>query len=399
MNDHHLTASVDSAPAVRIVNEIICNGIAQRASDIHIEPMAEQLRIRYRVDGVLVDQPSVSADLAPQIISRIKILAHLDIAERRMPQDGKFSVTHPRGSINHETIDVRVATFPSLYGEKIVIRILDKFQQPYQLPELGFEVSMLNRFNVLAHRASGFFLVTGPTGSGKTTTLYAVLAELNSSEKNIVTLEDPVEYNLAGITQGHINAEIGFTFERGLRAIVRQDPDIIMVGEIRDKETAEVAIHASLTGHMVLSTMHTNDAPGAIMRLIDMGIQPFLINAAITGVLAQRLARKLCTQCRQKIPLTPAMQDIIDKHHLIIDQVFEASGCEQCHGLGFKGRIGIFELLVLTPNLRALIGQHPQFDEIYAQALDDGLCPLICDAARKVDQGTISFDELLRVCL
>lgn len=388
------TSTLNEAPAVRLVEEMIDQAIARGASDIHLEPHEQGLRVRYRVDGILLDQQPLPLDYALQIISRIKVLANLDIAEKRIPQDGKFILNHANG-----TIDLRVATFPARHGEKMVIRILDRFQQPYKLSELGFEPLMLKRFNYLLQRSSGFLLVTGPTGSGKTTTLYAMLSALNRPEKNIVTLEDPIEYTIAGITQGHINADIGFSFDRGLRALVRQDPDIIMVGEIRDRETADVAIHAALTGHLVLSTLHTNDSVGAVMRLIDMGIQPFLINAAVTGVVAQRLARKLCQSCKHEITMTPEMLNITEQYNLAIEHVFEAAGCEQCNNLGFKGRIGIFELLIMSHRLRASISHYPEFDEMYAQALEDGLCPLICDAAQKVNQGVISFKELLRVCL
>jgi type II secretory ATPase GspE/PulE/Tfp pilus assembly ATPase PilB-like protein len=267
------------------------------------------------------------------------------------------------------------------------------------LQKLGFSPKMLAKFSDLMHRSNGFFLVTGPTGSGKTTTLYAALASLNAPEKNIVTLEDPVEYNLTGITQGHINPDAGFTFEKGIRAVLRQDPDVLMVGEVRDKQTARIAIEAALTGHVVLSTLHTNDAPSAVMRLMDMQIEPFLINASLTGVLAQRLARKICTSCRQEVEPTEHERVLLGELGLDWDVVYKGIGCSACGNLGYKGRIAIFELLTVTSPLRALIVQQPIFEDIYAQALEDGMYTLLDDGLEKVRIGVITLEELMRVVI
>lgn len=379
------------APAVTLIDGILQKAISHKASDIHFESTDKHLRVRYRIDGMLYDQPPLESSVMLQALSRLKVMANINIAEKRVPQDGKFTVIK-----GNEPIDLRVSTFPSLYGEKIVVRILDRSHNKIALDTLGMQSEMLAQFKELLSHSCGFFLVTGPTGSGKTTTLYAALAALNSADKNIITLEDPVEYGLEGITQGHINPEAGFTFSKGIRSILRQDPDILMVGEIRDKETARVAIEAALTGHVVLSTLHTNDAPGVIMRLMDMGIEPFLINAAITGVLAQRLARKICQNCRIETKPDEQEQRILKRIGLDLPTVFKGKGCSDCMHLGYKGRTGIFELLVMTPALRSLIINKPYFDPIYAQALSDGMHTLLYDGAKKVKEGVITLSELVR---
>ncbi|HEX2978217.1 MAG TPA: GspE/PulE family protein [Candidatus Babeliales bacterium] len=380
--------------AVDLVDKLIMRAIECKASDIHCEPLDNLLRIRYRIDGVLYDQPHLPESLALQILSRIKILAHTDIAEKRIPQDGKFRV---RAGI-HE-IDLRVSTFPSMHGQKIVIRILDRQHMTIALNRLGLQLTMYETLSSILNKQSGFFLVTGPTGSGKTTTLYAALSALNSPEKNIITLEDPVEYHIEGITQGHIQSDIGFTFARGIRAMLRQDPDVVMVGEIRDIETAKAAIEASLTGHLVLSTLHTTDAPGALMRLMDMGIEPFLINASVSGILAQRLVRRLCTACKiERLP-TDDEKIILERLDLHLQTVFSSTGCSACLNLGYKGRIGIFELLMMSHGLRALVVHKPIFDAIAGQAKADGMATLLEDAKYKVQQGIISLAELVRVLL
>ncbi|HRN78057.1 MAG TPA: GspE/PulE family protein [Candidatus Dependentiae bacterium] len=384
----------DEQFVVQLVDKILKQAIARGASDIHLEPEQQRLRIRFRVDGVLLDQMPIDVSDMAQMLSRLKVLAHINIAEKRIPQDGKFSLR-----VNNQPIDLRVSTFPSLYGEKIVIRILDRAAHMITLQNLGFSAGMLKKFNDLMHRSNGFFLVTGPTGSGKTTTLYAALAALNAPEKNIVTLEDPVEYNLTGITQGHINPDAGFTFEKGIRAVLRQDPDVLMVGEVRDKQTARIAIEAALTGHVVLSTLHTNDAPSAVMRLMDMQIEPFLINASLTGVLAQRLARKICTACRQEVQPSEQERALLGEFDLDWDVVYKGAGCSACGNLGYKGRIGIFELLTVTSSLRALIVQQPVFEDIYAQALADGMITLLDDGLEKVHAGIITLEELMRVVI
>jgi len=377
---------------VAIVNELLEKAISMSASDIHLEPTEYQLRVRFRLDGILHDQPALTKNSAQQIISRLKVLSSINIAEKRIPQDGKFHITY-----KNKSIDFRLSTFPSLHGEKMVIRILDHSVYGVMLQQLGFEQQMLADFQSMLVRSSGFFLVTGPTGSGKTTTLYAALSALNSPEKNIVTLEDPVEYNVPGITQGYINPNAGFTFEKGIRALLRQDPDILMIGEIRDKQTARVAIESALTGHLVLSTLHTNDAPSAIMRLMDMGIEPFLINASLTGVLAQRLVRKLCEFCKKSAKLTDDEMRFCERMSIEPGCIYVAVGCDTCNNIGYKGRIGIFELLTFSNKLRSLIISRPIVEDIYVQALSDGMSTLQQDGIKKVSAGIISLADFARV--
>ncbi len=374
------------------VNDIIALAIERDASDIHLESTQKGLRVRYRIDGTLYDQPMIEAMSAAQVISRIKILAHNNIAEKRIPQDGKFRI-----QLADKSVDLRVSTFPAIYGEKIVIRILDRTNHTIVLEKLGLQPKILEQFKNLIARAQGFFLVTGPTGSGKTTTLYATLSALHSAEKNIITLEDPVEYNIDGITQGQIHPEAGFTFERGIRALLRQDPDIAMIGEIRDKQTARIAIEASLTGHLVLSTLHTNDASSTIMRLMDMAIEPFLINSSLTGVLAQRLVRKICTHCRVEQEPNEQELKILERLAVNMQKLYKGLGCSHCFNLGYKGRIGIFELLIMSNALRTLIVRNPLFEAIQEQALADGLQPLLHDAREKLQAGIISLEEVVRV--
>jgi type II secretory ATPase GspE/PulE/Tfp pilus assembly ATPase PilB-like protein len=379
---------------VQLVDTIINSAIDRNASDIHCESVEHGLRIRYRIDGVLYDQQLINGGMQTTVLSRIKILGLLNIAEKRIPQDGKFSIKR-RGGI----IDLRVSSFPGVFGEKIVVRILDRSHNNIDLDQLGFALSTLAQFHTLITRASGFLLVTGPTGSGKTTTLYAALAEIAAPEKNILTLEDPVEYTLPNITQGQINAEAGFTFEKGIRAMLRQDPDVVMVGEIRDHQTAQIAMQAALTGHLVLSTLHTNDASGAIVRLMDMGIEPFLINAAVTGVLAQRLARKICQSCRYAYEPSVEEATLLKGVGITLNRLYKGKGCSACFNLGYRGRTGIFELLIMNSELRALIIKAPVFETIYDQAVKSGLRSLLLDARQKVEDGIISLDELVRVLL
>jgi len=392
MNVGNNVSSQKEAPIITLVDAIINNGIACKASDIHLESTDKDLRVRYRIDGMLYDQPSIDYASMPQALSRIKVLANINIAEKRVPQDGKFKIMY-----GAHMIDLRVSTFPSIHGEKIVVRILDRSHNKIALESLGMQEAMLTQFKDLLQRSSGFFLVTGPTGCGKTTTLYAALAALNSKEKNIITLEDPVEYYLNGITQGQIHPDAGFTFSKGIRSILRQDPDILMVGEIRDKETARIAVEAALTGHMVLSTLHTNDAPAVIMRLMDMGIEPFLINAAVSGVLAQRLARKICDHCKIAVHPDAQEQKILQRIGAELETVYKGTGCDACMKLGYKGRVGIFELLCMSAALRSLVVHKPYFDEIYAQALADGMHTMLFDGVEKVKTGIITLSELVRV--
>jgi type II secretory ATPase GspE/PulE/Tfp pilus assembly ATPase PilB-like protein len=382
----------DTAPAVRIVNDLLRLAIVKRASDIHGDPLSNALRISMRVDGVLDQVVLLPADISSNIIARIKILSRLDTTERRLPQDGKFSVETDNG-----IIDVRVATFPTIFGERFVLRILDRFTQLVTLEESGMSANMITQLRQLLQSDHGFFLVTGPTGVGKTTTLYALLKELQQQGKTIVTLEDPVEYTLEGISQGQINPEIGFTFARGLKSLVRHDPDVIFVGEIRDEETARIAIQASLTGHIVLSTLHTGDAVSAVARLMDMGIEPFLINASLTGVLAQRLVKRLCGDCKKQEVVDPSSVLHLNKKIPSTTATWSAIGCESCEQRGFKGRIGLFELCVPSNEFKKLLSQKHDVSELLQQTCRDGMQLLIHDAAYKVDKGLISFDELVRL--
>jgi len=383
---------LDDAPAITTVNALVAQAILSAASDVHLEPTVYGLRIRFRRDGFLFDSGSVLDEYALSVIARIKVLARLDIGEKRVPQDGKFTIAGHVGNI-----DVRVATFPCLYGEKIVIRILDRARTILSLQDLGFSVPMLHAIEQLMQRAQGFFIVTGPTGSGKTTTLYSLLNFLCCFKRNIVTLEDPVEYTITGTTQAQVRPDIGFTFAQGIRAVLRQDPDIIMVGEMRDVETAQVAVQAALTGHLVLSTLHTTDTLNSIVRLRDMGIAPFLINATVTGILAQRLVRVLCAVCKERRTLTAQEQAQAQALGLDIHDAFFATGCSACCNSGYQGRIGVFELLLATPQLRAAIAQGASYDELYTIACAQGMQPLMYDAAHKVMAGISSFSELLRV--
>ena len=394
--------------AVNIVDQIINNAINMGVSDIHFEPLeinnTFSLRVRYRIDGVLHDQDlssfgNIDYKLSQQILSRIKVLANIDISLKKTPQDGKFSHNSLKNkkSNNKINIDLRVSTFPSSKGEKIVIRILDRNLQPLKLSELGLNKDILHSFNRLIGKPSGFLLVTGPTGSGKTTTLYAALENLHTPDKNIITLEDPIEYNLPGITQGQINNETGFTFAKGIRSLLRQDPDIVMIGEIRDRESAKIAIEAALAGRTVFSTLHTNNTAGAIMRLVDMGVEPFLINAALTGVLAQRLVRKLCLNC--KFEYSPSVDELafMKKYNFSNNKLYKSRGCDKCNNTGAKGRTGIFELLLVTDELRELISSKPKLTDLEAQAVKDGTEVLLLDAINKIKSGEISLPELIRV--
>lgn len=393
MNENEFIQEIShEAPVVRLVDTIIHNAIGLSASDIHLEPCCDGLRIRFRIDGILHDQESIDNQFVTRLISRLKILAQLDIAEKRIAQDGKFRVVAQGAEI-----DLRVSTFPCMHGEKVVIRILNRSVQAITIDSLGLAQEMQFVLQDLLSKPQGFMLVCGPTGSGKTTTLYAALSCLNNKEKNIITLEDPVEYNLKGITQSQVNPEVGFSFASGMRALLRQDPDVIMVGEIRDQQTAQIAHEAALTGHMVLSTIHTNNAVSVIMRLMDMGIEPFLINACLGAVLAQRLARKICLDCRIAVPATEQQHAILRGLGFTVEQLHKGTGCTKCHGLGYKGRIGIFELLVLTNGLRALIIDNPNGEALEAQARADGMRSLMIDGAQKVASGLITFEELMRV--
>lgn len=397
-----LKQGISEDSIVDLVDSVLYKAIDLQASDIHLEPSSQQMRIRYRIDGILYNQKPVSCEQSLLALSRLKVLTSLDIAERRIPQDGKLIVNFCLDSTNNDVleirkIDLRVSTFPTTYGEKMVVRILDQSQQNVSLDTLGCSEYVFDKVSKLIERPHGFFLVTGPTGSGKTTTLYSILSKLNKSERNIVTMEDPVEYHIDGITQSQINEKAGFTFEKGLRSLLRQDPDVEMVGEIRDKQTAQIAIESALTGHFVLSSLHTNDSVGAVTRLIDMGIEPFLITASLTGVLAQRLSRKLCSYCKESVALSDTEKKLIEKYQWKIKKLFKAKGCKKCLGLGYKGRVGIFELLLLNDNLRNLLLQKVSKETIKAQAISDGMSLLQDDGIEKVKNGIISLEEFLRV--
>ncbi|MCF7799721.1 GspE/PulE family protein [Candidatus Babeliales bacterium] len=385
---------INDDPIVSLVDSFLYEAIRQRASDIHLEQNQNDMRLRFRIDGILYDQDSIDFDKKLAIISRLKVLASLDIAEKRIPQDGKIRVKIK----NQDPIDIRVSTFPSVYGEKVVLRILDCSNNIKKLDSLGLSVQDFNKLSDLIKRPYGFFLVTGPTGSGKSTTLYAILSILNNNERNIVTMEDPVEYNIEGITQSQVNPKISFTFDNGLRSILRQDPDVIMVGEIRDKQTAQIAIEAALTGHLVFSTLHTNDSVGSITRLIDMGIEPFLINAALSGVLAQRLCRVLCSKCKKEVCLNNQEKEFLkNKFDCNLKTNFVSVGCQDCFNLGYKGRTGIFELLVIDDNIRDLIKDFSNSVLIKKQAIKSGINLLFQDALQKVRDGIISLQEFLKI--
>ncbi len=379
----------DEAPVVRLVNLTITQAVQEGASDIHIEPTENEVKVRFRVDGVLYDVMSPPKKIFPTLVARIKILANMDIAERRLPQDGRFRVTS-QGKI----IDFRVSSLPTIHGEKIVLRLLDRSAPLIGLEKLGFTEDVLRNFEWLIQRPYGMILVTGPTGSGKTTTLYSALAKINTPEKNIITVEDPVEYQFNRINQVQVNAKIGLTFANGLRSILRQDPDIIMIGEIRDKETAEIAVQSALTGHLVLSTIHTNDSAGAIARLMDMGIEPFLISSSVIGILAQRLARRICSRC--KVPKQATEEEIKVLKLSENDIIYEGKGCEVCRHTGYRGRIGIFELLMVDDEIRAMIVDKVPANVIRDTAVKKGMRTLWEDAKLKVKNGITTYSEILR---
>jgi len=385
------------APVIRLVNLLISKAIESRASDIHIEPFEKDLKVRYRIDGLLHDVESPPKKLKAALISRVKIMSKLNIAERRLPQDGRIKL-----KVLGKDIDLRVSTLPTLYGESVVMRILDKSNTSlYDIRRLGFPEDSLREFESLIRRPHGIFLVTGPTGSGKTTTLYSALTTINLPDKKIITIEDPIEYQIDGVNQIHVNAQIGLTFASGLRHIVRQDPDVIMVGEIRDLETAEIAIRAALTGHLVFSTLHTNDAPSAIARLIDMGAEDYLIASSLLGVLAQRLVRVICPSCKEEVHPVPEMLDEIGFRRgdprSGPNHFYEGRGCEQCSNTGFIGRVGIYELMDITDDIRKLTVAKADSNQIRKKAIENGMRPLRDDGWLKVRQGVTSISEVLRV--
>ncbi len=388
---HHLRDMAFEAPIVKLVNMLITRAVEGRASDIHMEPFENNVKVRYRIDGALTEIELLPKRIQPAVISRIKIMSRLNIAERRLPQDGRIKLR-----VSGRDIDLRVSTIPTIYGESIVMRILDRGTGLIVLDHLGFPESTLEKYEKVINTPYGMLLVTGPTGSGKTTTLYASLNRINSVDKKIITVEDPIEYQIDGINQIQIKPQIGLTFANGLRHIVRQDPDIIMVGEIRDIETAEIAIHSALTGHLVFSTLHTNDASGAVTRLLDMGIEGFLVSSSLVGVLAQRLVRVICSKCKE--PLNPP-QEIVDKMELNEGgiTVYHGTGCEECRGTGYRGRTGIFELMIVDGEIRQLIIEKASAGIIRKKSVMKGMEVLRDNGLQKVKQGVTTIEEVLRV--
>ena len=385
--------SADDAPVIKLVNSLIAQAVEDGASDVHFEPTeTRDMRVRYRVDGVLRETTTIPKRMNAGVVSRIKIMGDLDIAERRLPQDGRVSLR-----VEGHAIDIRVVTIPGVWGEGIVMRILDKEQVLLSMDTLGIGGDSLDRFEASVRQAYGAVLVTGPTGSGKSTTLYAALNTINSPEKNIITIEDPVEYQLAGINQIQVNLKAGLTFAQGLRSMLRADPDVIMVGEIRDGETARIAVESALTGHLVLSTLHTNDAPSAITRLTEMGIEPFLTASALDCIVAQRLARKLCSHCKRRVVLSQASLKAAGFETDLDIEAYEPAGCGRCNQTGYKGRIGVYEVMSVSDEIRAKTIERTSADVIREIAMRQGMKPLRIDGLDKVRQGLTSIAEIARV--
>jgi type IV pilus assembly protein PilB len=384
----------EDSPIVRLVNQILQLAVEQRASDIHIDPQETKVLVRYRIDGMLRTDRALPKHMQSMLTARIKILANMDITEHRIPQDGRIKM-----NVDFHPVDLRVSTLPTIYGEKIVIRILDLGAALNDIHKLGFNQLNLQRFIELIERPNGIVLITGPTGAGKSSTLYAALNHLNSDEVNIITIEDPVEYQIEGVNQIQVNPNVGLTFAQGLRSILRQDPNIIMVGEIRDRETAEVAIRASLTGHLVLSTLHTNDALSTITRLIDMGIEPFLVATSLAGVVSQRLVRRVCRDCQEEQEPTKREIEIFARRGMKIDKLVRGRGCPTCNMTGYKGRIAIHELLVMTDEMRRVILNKEPFSKLRELAIKNRMIFLIDDGLLKVKQGLTTLEEVLKVAI
>ncbi len=385
-------ASGEDSSVIQLVHRVIKEAVERGSSDIHFEPGDEDMRVRYRIDGVLTEAAVIPGSAVPAVVSRVKILSDLDIAERRIPQDGRISL-----EVEGKPIDLRVATLPCAYGENVVMRILDQSKVMIELEELGMLPQALERFTKAFSQAHGAVLVTGPTGSGKSTSLYGALNQLNTVEKNIITIEDPVEYQLDGITQVQVNNKADLTFARGLRSMMRADPDIIMVGEIRDRETAQIAIEAALTGHLVLSTLHTNDAPGAVTRLIEMGIEPFLVGSAVDCVVAQRLARLLCEECKRRTTIKSEVMRANGFNVGLDLEAYEPMGCARCGGSGYKGRIGLYEVMWVSDTIRALAVAREPAETIAHAAVHEGMMRLREDGLEKVRRGLTSIAEIARV--
>ena len=385
----HLKDLAQEKGVIQIVNVVIENAVKDRASDIHIEPGENNVRVRYRVDGILYDKEIMPVAMQSAVSSRIKLLSQMNIAERRLPQDGRI-----RCNLGGRDVDIRVSTIPTIYGESIVMRLLERETYFITLSELGFDDILIEKYESIIHRPYGMILITGPTGSGKTTTLYASLDRINSPEKKIITIEEPVEYLMRGINQIQVRPKIGLTFASGLRHIVRQDPDVIMVGEVRDLETAGIAIHAALTGHLIFSTLHTNDAPGAITRLMDMGVENYLVSSTLIGVMAQRLVRKVCPECKEKYN---ASDNITAELSADIREIWKGKGCDYCLGTGYRGRMAIFELLIIDDAIRELVMRRATVREIKDKAISLGMRTLRQDGIEKIKRGITTVDEVLRV--
>lgn len=386
-NLEDLRRAVEDAPVVRLVNLLLLEAVNGRASDVHLEPRRTHLEVRYRIDGELRHVRNIPRQMMAACISRIKVMADMDIAERRIPQDGRITI-----KVEGRQVDLRVSTLPIQYGERVVMRVLDRDRNIRQLDELGFSPRNLMAFRWLLQQPNGIILVTGPTGSGKTTTLYAALREVRSESRNIITCEDPIEYELEGINQSNVNEKAGLTFAAQLRAILRQDPDIVLVGEIRDQETAEIACRAAMTGHLVLSTLHTNDAVSAIPRLVDMGVEPFLISSSLLGVVAQRLVRVICPHCKQEYEPTLAEIQVIGRP---VEKLYRGVGCSACGGRGYLGRISVHEILVVDEEIRNLIVQHVSSGQILETALRKGMVPMSQDGIGKAIQGITTLEEVV----
>lgn len=388
--------SEEEAPIIRYVHKLITEAVKRRASDIHLEPLEKRFRIRYRIDGVLIEVENPPKRLQPSIISRLKLMANISIAEKRVPQDGRIQIT-----FNNKEIDLRVSSLPTVYGESIVMRILDKEGLRLGLPELGFFSDDQAVFERIVGMADGIFLVTGPTGSGKSTTLYSALNFLNHPDRKIITVEDPVEYQMTGINQVQVRREVGMTFAAALRSMLRQAPNIIMIGEIRDLETAEIAINASLTGHMVFSTLHTNDATSAVTRLVDIGVKPFLVSASLRAALAQRLVRKICTNCKSVYAPDPRTLQAIGINEIEASKItfYHGDGCPKCNGIGFKGRMGIFEIFIVNEELQQMIYEGRTLVELRTKARELGMRSMREDGIRKVGGGLTTADEVLKVTM
>ncbi|WP_442636721.1 GspE/PulE family protein [Rossellomorea marisflavi] len=382
------------SPIVRLVNQILSNAVTQKASDIHIDPQETKVAIRFRVDGILRTERNLPKHMQNMLLARLKIMANLDITEFRVPQDGRM-----KANVDVHPIDLRVSTLPTVYGEKIVLRLLDLGSQLNDLQKLGFNKVNHQRFMNLIKQPTGIVLITGPTGSGKSSTLYAALNHLNSEEVNIITVEDPVEYQLEGINQISVNHQVGLTFAKGLRAILRQDPNVIMVGEIRDKETVEVSIRASLTGHLVLSTLHTNDSISTITRLLDMGVEPFLVASSLSGVVAQRLIRRVCRDCKEVVPATAREIGIFAKRGMKIETITRGTGCSSCNMTGYKGRIAIHEILMMNEEMKKVILNDEPISKLRELAVRNKTIFLVDDGLLKVKQGLTTTEEVLRVSI